>query len=44
MAAPQAVDLVAADRFYNYWFYIFLCYDRRNWDRKGFDVLVETVL
>ena len=55
MAAPQEVALVAADRFYNcwrrakhahnnFWFYIFLCYDKHNWDRKGFDVLVETVL
>ena len=56
MAAPQEVALVAVARFYNYcggagfarpnnsWFYIFLCYDRHNWDRKGFDVLVETVL
>ncbi len=44
MAAPQEVALVAVARFYNYWFYIFLCYDNHNWDRKGFDVLVETVL
>ena len=55
MAARQEVALVAVVRFYNYWgmaspapnnswFYIFLCYDKHNWDRKGFDVLVETVL
>lgn len=55
MAAPQEVALVAVARFYDYfgvgfahpknsWFYIFLCYDKHNWDRKGFDVLVETVL